>query len=114
MEPYLELAIGIVFSWITLVIVLPIARKLSDFSLPPWQQTVPRLGVIAAATYLAQFLVGMFAGGFLGSIASIIVFFGLLYKWFDIDVWAAVIIVVVSWGVQFALAAGLIWMLANI
>jgi len=116
MDILLQLVIGIVFSWITLIIVMPIARKLSDFSLPPWQQTVPRLGVVAAATVLTQVLLVTFVNGFLGYVvgyvASVIVFFALLYKWFDIDVWAAVVIVVVSRVVQFALLAALGAMLA--
>ena len=114
MEVYLELGIGILFSWIVLAIVMPIARKLSDFSLPPWQETVPKVGVIAAMTYLTQYFVGAFISGFLGYVASVIVFFAMLYKWFDIDAWAAMVIVIVSWVVRFALVVGVFWLIAQL
>jgi len=87
--------IGTVITWVMLLIVLPIARLLADFSLPPWPERMAKLAVIAATVNLIQIALGE-VNGFLAIIVSAIVFFTMLHKWFDIDAWGAVIITIIS------------------
>jgi len=43
MEYLLSFLIGTVITWVMLLIVLPIARLLADFSLPPWPDRMAKL-----------------------------------------------------------------------
>jgi len=98
------------FSWITLLIVLPIAQKLADFGLPDlpnllWQVAVVVLivnGVEAALTPVH---------GTVAWLASAVVFWTLMVKWFHVDFFGAVIIVVVQFVLYYFLVAFIVSLL---
>ncbi len=93
-------------SWISLLIVIPISRKLADFSMPPWPETLWKLAVVAASGNLLAIVLGP-VHFVLGWIAGVVVFFIFMVKWFHVDLFGAVIIVVVSWVVRIALSCSL-------
>jgi len=113
MEYLLSFLIGTVITWVMLLIVIPIARLLADFSLPPWPERMAKLAVIAAGVNLVQIALGE-VNEFLAIIVSAIVFFTLLHKWFDVDVWGAVVIVIISWAVRMALFRALMGLLQSL
>ena len=93
---------GTFITWVILLIVVPIAQKLADFGMPPWPETLWKLAVVAAA-YVAVTVALNPVHGFVSEIGGAIVFFFLMVKWFQIDFFGAVIIVVVSGFVRFLL-----------
>lgn len=98
----LTFIVGLVISWISLLIVIPIAQRMADFSLPPWPETLWKLAVVAAvvnALAVALDPVHFFLSWIVGAAA----FWTLMYKWFDVDLFGAIIIVVVSWGLRILL-----------
>ena len=99
METFLAILIGALGTWITLLIVVPIAGRIASFSFPGWGQAVWKLGVIALATNVLTTTVGAF-NGTLAWIVGMVVFWVLMVKWFDVDFLGAVVIVVVSWLVR--------------
>ena len=83
------------FQWIVLLIVVPVAQKLADFSLPPWPERLWKLAVVAAiGVGLSMLLTPVNA--FLALAVSAIAFFALMAKWFDADLFGAIIIAVIS------------------
>lgn len=113
MEYFINFVIGVVITWVMLMIVIPIARKIADFSMPPWPETMAKLAVVAAGVNLINIALGE-VHGLLATIVSAIVFFTLLHKWFDIGLWGAVIIVVVSWFVRAVLFMALAGLLMSL
>lgn len=99
--------LGTFISWVSLLIVIPIAQKLADFSFPPWGEALWKLAIVAAAANLAEIL-GSLANGMLGLIAGAVVFFALMFKWFDVDFFGAIIIVFVSWLLRILVLAWLL------
>ncbi len=91
----LTFLIGTALSWVMLLIIIPIARKLADFSMPPWSQALWKLAVVAAVVNAIE--IGLDpVNGWLSWIVSAIAFWVLMVKWFDVDFFGAVIIVVVT------------------
>jgi len=83
-------------SGVSLLIVIPIAQKLADFSMPPWPETLWKLALVAAgvnAIGLALDPVNVFLSWIVGAVA----FWTIMVKWFDVDLFGAMVIVVVSW-----------------
>ena len=99
METFLGILVGVLGTWITLLIVVPIAGRIASFSFPGWGQAAWKLGVIALATNVLTAIVGAFSDT-LGWIVGLVVFWVLMVKWFDVDFLGAVVIVVVSWLVR--------------
>ena len=95
--------IGCVVHWILLLIVVPIAQKLADFALPPWRETMLKLGVVAV-------LVNTLVAGldmvnvWLSLIGGAVLFWTLMVKWFEVDFLGAFIIMVVARVVWLLLA----------
>ena len=87
--------IGTIITWVTLLIVIPIAQKLADFGFPPWPETLWKLAVIAAGVNAASVALDP-VHWLLATLVSAIVFFTFMVKWFQIDFFGAMIIVVVS------------------
>jgi len=110
MELVAGILIGTVISWITLLIVVPIAQKLADFGMPPLPQMLWMLAVVAVANNGVAILLGL-VNPFLGWAGGVIVFWTLMWKWFDLDLWGAVIIVVVSWVLQMILLTAVMGLL---
>ena len=91
--------IGTAVSWVTLLIVIPVAQKLADFSMPPWSEMLWKLAVVAVAGSVVAAAVTPIHP-WLSWIVGAIVFWVFMVKWFDIDLFAAIVIVVVSWVVR--------------
>ena len=102
--------VGTVISWITLLIVIPIAQKLADFGMPPLPQMLWMLAVVAVASNGASTFLAL-VNPFLGLVGGFIVFWTLMWKWFDLDLWGAVIIVVVSWVIRMFLLTAVMGLL---
>jgi len=94
MDYVVTFLLGTLISWILLLIVVPISQKLADFSFPPWPETLWKLAVIAGATNATNMALTP-VHWILALLGGPAVFFILMYKWFDIDFFGAVIIVVV-------------------
>ena len=88
--------LGTIISWISLIIVIPIARKMAEFSMPPWPETLWKLAIVSACGNAVAMGLDPI-NGFLSWIVGAIVFWTFMVKWFDVDFFGAVIIVVVSW-----------------
>ena len=104
MEYALAFLVGTAISWIGLIIVIPIAQRIAEFSLPPWLETLWKLAVIAGAGNLVAILLDP-VHFFLSWVVGFVVFWWLMVKWFDVDFFGAVIIVVVSWVIRILLMA---------
>ncbi len=85
---------GTFISWVTLLVVLPIAQKLADFGLPGWRDLLWQVAILAAATNLVY--VALMPIHFaLAWLSSLVVFWVLMVKWFRVDLFGAVVIMVV-------------------
>ncbi|MFH0963566.1 MAG: hypothetical protein V2A58_06100 [Planctomycetota bacterium] len=105
--------LGTVASWVLLLIVLPIAQRFAEFELPPLVGMLWKLAVVAAAVNGASVLLG-FLGGWASWIGSMVVFWTLMVKWFDVDLFGAMVIVLVSWILRAVALAGLLALLAGL
>ncbi len=108
MEYVLGFLILSLFSWVLLLIVVPVAQKLADFSMPPWPETLWKLAVVATAVNLVAIALDP-VNAIVSWVVGAIVFFFLMVKWFDVDLFGAVIIVFVNWMVRIFLG-GAIWL----
>jgi len=91
--------VGTFISWVVLLIVVPIAQKLADFSMPPWPEALWKLAVVAGVINLVALLLDP-VNWFLSWIVAAVLFWVLMVKWFDVDFFGATIIVVISWVVR--------------
>lgn len=96
--------VGTAVSYVTLLIVIPIARSIAQFSFPAWSEALWKLAVVAAVTNLISVLMDPFTGGIVAAIVSGVIFFFLMWKWFDIDFFGGVVIVLVSWVIRWIIA----------
>ncbi len=107
MELLVDLVIGSVIEWAILMIVIPIAQRLADFSMPGAVEMAWKLAAIVLLKNIVGSGLGSAVGGFGGGLAAIAVFWGGLYKVFDLDIFGAVIILVASWIVNTYVATAL-------
>lgn len=99
--------LGTIVSLISLLIVIPIARKLADFSMPPWPEALWKLAVVSACGNAVA--MGLdHINGFLSLIVGAAVFWTFMVKWFDVDFFGAIVIVIVSWVLRIILGSVLI------
>ena len=96
---------------VVLLVVIPIAQKLADFSMPGFGEMVWKLALVVVLKNIVGAGVGMAAGGFAGSIGGAIVFWGGLWKIFDLDIFGAITIVVISWFLQMFVVTALLGMI---
>ncbi len=96
MDLLIGLLVGSLIEWIILLIVIPIAQRLADFSMPEPVEMAWKLAVIVLLKNVVAVGVGAVAGGFVGNIVAAVVFWVGLWKVFDLDMFGAIIIVVVS------------------
>ncbi|MHC4698066.1 MAG: hypothetical protein ACYTFA_15140 [Planctomycetota bacterium] len=100
MELIVTLVVGSIGEWVVLLIVIPFAQRLADFSMPPALEMARKLFVIVLLKNIIGVGVTMILGGFPGKIAAAIVLWTGLVKVFDLDFFGAVMIVVVSFVLQ--------------
>jgi len=88
--------IGSFILWLLLLLALLSASRIADFSLPPVGPFLGKAAIVAAGVTGAG--VGLdFVSGFLSWIVAMALFFGLLIKLFDMDLWGAVAVVIATW-----------------
>ena len=83
MEYVIAFFVYTAISWIFLMIVLPIARNIVDFSLPPMGELAWRAAVVAGAGAITDLVLSPISG-ILALVGGLVVFYGLMYKFFDI------------------------------
>ena len=99
--------VGTLITWVTLLIVLPLAQKLADFGLPAWPQLLWQVALVAAIVNAVS--MGLQSvGGVLEWLVTSVVFWVLMVKWFNVDFFGAVIIVVVNLVVRFVVGLMLV------
>ena len=109
----LAILLGTIVSWVTLLIVVPIARKLADFAWPPWPEALWKLAVIALAGNVITVALDP-VNALLSWAVGGVVFWVLMVKWFEIDLFGAIVIVFVSWIVRVVLMVHLLGALVAI
>jgi len=86
---------GTLVTWVILLIVLPLAQKLADFGLPEWPQLLWQVAVVAAIVNAVS--VGLQpVSSVLALLATAIVFWVMMVKWFGVDFFGAVVIVAIN------------------
>jgi hypothetical protein len=78
-----------------LLLVILIGKNWADLSMPPLGQLLLRVIVISAVTMLVDLLLSQVMG-ILGWAGSLVVFWYMMYKWFNCDLFGAVILIVIS------------------
>ncbi len=96
MEYVIAFFVYTLISWIFLMIVLPIARSIVDFSLPPMGELAWRAAVVAGAGVLTDMVLSPISG-LLAMVAGFVVFYGLMYKLFDSGLFSTFVIAVLNW-----------------
>lgn len=86
---------GTVVTWLTLLVVLPIAQKLADFGLPGWRDLLWQLAIVAAVVNAVSLALAPFSS-ILSWLGSSVVFWVMMVKWFGVDLFGAVVIVGVN------------------
>ena len=87
----IALIFGTIVSWISLLIVVPIAQKIADFSFPPWSEALWKLAVVAAAGNAVSVFLGP-VNFWLSTIAGAVIFWIIMWRWFDMDFFGLVVI----------------------
>ena len=87
--------LGCVAFWILLLIVVLLAQKLADFALPPWPETMLKLGVIAVLVNTLTAGLDM-VNVWLSWIGGAALFWALIVKWFEVDPFGALMIIAVA------------------
>ena len=106
MDVIAELVVGSAIEWLILLVVIPIAQRLADFSMPPALEMAKKLFIIVLLKSIIGMGIAMILGGFPGSIAAAIVLWTGLVKLLDLDFFGAIMIVVVSFVLRsFVLSA---------
>jgi hypothetical protein len=107
MDIVLAILLGALGTWVTLMIVVPIAGRLAEFSFPGWGAAAWKLAVIALVTNALSALLAP-VSGILSWIAGFVVFWGLMVKWFEMNVLGAVLVVVISLFVRIFIVGAII------
>ncbi len=109
MTVLLALLVGSAVEWLILCVVVPLAQRLADFSLPPPLEMAWKLLIIVLAANLISYGVGAGLGSsFVGNIAALTVFWVGMVKVFEVDAFGAMIIIVVRFIVQMFLVGAIV------
>ncbi|MDP6045416.1 MAG: hypothetical protein QGH94_02630 [Phycisphaerae bacterium] len=92
---------SILFSWVSLVIVIAVGQNIADLSVPPWPETLWKLAVIAIVSNLIVVFLPL--GPILSALILIVVFWTLMVKWFQVDFLGAIILSAISAVIRWAL-----------
>jgi hypothetical protein len=83
-------------TWVSLLIIVPLAQKLADFGLPAWGELLWKLAVTAAAYSITLGIVGL-VSPWAARFVAIAPLWLLMRMWFDLDWFGLVVIVVGTW-----------------
>ncbi len=95
MEYVVACIIGTVISWGSLMFIIPVARKIAEFSMPPWPETMWKLAVVSLCGNFVDVVLTP-VNVFVSLIVGAVVFWTLMVKWFDVDWFGAMAIVIAS------------------
>jgi hypothetical protein len=93
-----------VLQWVILLIAVPIAQRLMDFSLPLWPERTWKLAVVAAGVTLASMLLSPLHVPLLPMIGSVLVLWAMMARWFDVGPASAFVVSLVSGAMSYFLA----------
>jgi len=105
MEIYIFVLLGMLFSWVSLVILIAIGQNIADLGVPPWPETLWKLAVIAIVPDLLIIFLPL--NVILLNLIVVVVFWTFMVKWFQVDFLGAVILSVLSWFIRFAMLAAI-------
>lgn len=105
MEILILVLVGTFLSWISLVILIAIGQGLADLSVPPWPETLWKLAVIAAVVDVLTIALPLHP--LLTSLIVAVVFWIFMVKWFQVDLLGAIILVVLSMVIRWAMLAAI-------
>lgn len=99
---FMQFVVGTVLNWVALMIVLPIAVRIGGFSFPGLKAAAPKLAVLVLATNVISLTLAPVIG--IGAaVINLVVFWTAMVKWFDVDFFGAVVIMVVNLMVSMGL-----------
>jgi hypothetical protein len=99
----LAIILGTIIGWVVLIVVVPIAEKITrEVSMPPWPEMAWKFAVVALTNNAISVLLSP-VNSFLAWIVAVIVFWVLMVKWFQVSFLAAVVMCVVSFVLNVAL-----------
>jgi len=106
----MEIALGILITWVLLMVIIPIAQKLGDFELPPMAERAWKLAIMAAALAVASALLGdtFFLIPF---IVQFVITWTCMHFFFDADLFGVGMVYFVSMIVNWILSMTLFTML---
>ncbi len=107
MEIVTNILVGAVVMWVTLLVVVPLAGRVAQFTFPGWKDAVWKLAVVALATNASTEILQPI-NGMVGWIAGMILFWFLMVKWFDVNMLGAVLIIIISFLVRLLIVGALI------
>lgn len=86
-------------TWVVLLLVILIGRKVADLSTPGTPELMWRLAIIAAACCGVALALES-VNEYLGMAVAAVVFWTLMVKWFDVDLLGAFVLTIISWFVK--------------
>ena len=115
MELIIGLIVGSLIEWVILLFVIPIAQRMADFSMPgPIEMAWKLLVIVLLKNFVAYGVAELAGMGFVGSVVGAIVFWVGMVKVFEVDFFGAVIIMVVSWILQYYIVATLLGLVCSV
>ena len=95
MDILLALFIGFAIQWVALVILIIIGQNLADLDVPPFPEMLWKTAVIVAASSVVTTVLDL-AHPIVGWLGGLVIFWILMVKWFKVDLFGAVVLVVLS------------------
>ena len=103
-----SLLVSTVSTWVTLSIVIPIAQKFAEFSMPPWREAWWKLGIIAFAVCAVELPISLYIHPMLAWPVGVAVLWGFLAKWFDVDGFGLWVVIGVNFIVNIVVSSYLL------
>jgi len=105
MEIYIFVLLGMLFSWVSLVILIAVGQGIADLSVPPWPETLWKLAVIAVVPDVLIIVLPL--NILLTNLIVMVVFWTFMVKWFQVDLFGAFILSILSMFIRFAMLTGI-------
>lgn len=95
MDILLAFAIGFAIQWGILVILILIGQNIADLDVPPFPEMLWKTAIIVAASSAVTTVLDL-VQPILGWLGGLVIFWILMVKWFKVDFFGAVVLVVLS------------------
>ncbi len=102
MEFMVEFLIGAVLQWVILLVVIPVASKIAGFSFPGIGEAAWKLAVVVLFTHVVAVGMGPLIG-FGATLLNVIIFWTAMVKWFHVDFFGAIVIIVINFMLSIAI-----------